>query len=123
MPANRGVNQARPRSRSRETTPVADPGRTEDVLIRNYDHERGYDLRLTVRARTDETTFRNRYYLQPGEIVSECDQLPSGDYEVAVTLDDRQESSDTHRIDSSADHTVVIEIGNGALSLTEGLYS
>lgn len=123
MPSQRDRNRTRSHSRLQETTQVFDPDKTEDVLIRNYDHRRGYDLRLVVRTQTGETAFQNRYFLQPGETVSECDLLPNGDYEVAVTLDNTQEASGQYRIDSSVDHTAVVEVGNGAVSLAEGLHS
>jgi succinylglutamate desuccinylase len=124
MPSQNGLNPQRSRGQSQETTRVVESPaeKTEDVLIRNYDHRRGYDLHLVV-TDGDETAFQNRYYLQPGETVSECDLLPSADYEITVTLDTTQETSRHFRIDSSPDHTAVVEIGNGALSLTEGLYS
>lgn len=122
MPSQNGLNHPQSRNRSQEMTRVFDPSakKTEDILIRNYDHQRGFDLHLVV-THTDETAFQKRYYLQPGETISECDLLPSAQYEVTVTLDDTQEASEHCRIDQSLDHTVVIEIGNRALSLTEGL--
>ena len=123
MPSQQDLNHPRSHGQLQDTTQAFDPGRTEDVLIRNYDHQRGYDLTLVVLTQAGETVFQNRYYLQPGETVSECDLLPSDDYEIAVTLDNTQEASRRYRIDSSPDHTAVIEIGNGALSLTAGLYS
>jgi hypothetical protein len=122
MPSQQGPRR---HGQSQTTTRVfASPaGETEDILIRNYDHQRGYDLHLVVVSHAGETVFQKRYYLQPGAIVSECDLLLSADYEITVTLDNTQEASGHYRIDSSPDHTAVIEIGNGALSLTEGLHS
>jgi hypothetical protein len=123
MPSQKELDDSGTHSRLQETTQVFDPGKTEDVLIRNYDHQRGHDLNLVIRTQAGERVFRNRYYLQPGETVSECDILPSADYEIAVTFDNTQEASRRYQIDSSAGHTAVIEIGNGALSLSEGLHS
>jgi hypothetical protein len=119
-----GVETPRSRDRSQETEDVVDnvANRNEDILIRNYDHRSGYDLQLTVATHTDTTTVQRRYHLRPGEVVSECDLLPSADCEVTVTLDGAQETSRHCRIDSSPEHTAVIEMGNGTLSLTEGLY-
>ena len=123
MPSQQGVTHYQSRNRSQGTTRVFDPPakKTEDILIRNYDHQRGYDLHLVV-THVDETAFQKRYYLQPGETISECDLLPSAQYEVTVTLDNTQEATRHCRIGQSLNHTVVIEIGNKALSLTEGLY-
>jgi len=125
MPSPRGTDNLPSRNRAREPERVVDSiaDRSEDVLIRNYDHRRGYDLHLTVVTYPGNTTFQKRYYLPPGEVVSECDLLPSVDCEITVTLDDAEETSGHCRIDSSPEYTAVIEIGNGTLSLTEGLYA
>jgi len=124
MPSQQSANHSRLHERSAETTYVFTQSaeKTEDILIRNYDYQRGYDLHLVI-THAGETVFQKRYYVQPSDTVSECDLLPSADYGVTVTLDNTQEASGHHRIDPSPDHTAVIEIGNGALSLTEGLYS
>ncbi len=125
MPSPRGTDDLPSHNRSQEpervVAGVAD--RSEDILIRNYDHRSGYDLHLTAVTHPDSTTFQKRYYHPPGAVVSECDLLPSSDCEITVVLDGVQEASKHCRIDSSPDHTAVIEIGNGTLSLTEGLYA
>lgn len=96
---------------------------TEEIFIRNYDHQWGYDLDLVVATPDGEPVFRKQYYLQPGHTVSERDVLRSADYQLHVTLDNSHEESRQCRIDSSPAHTAVIEVGNGVLSLTEGLQS
>jgi hypothetical protein len=123
MPSPRGRDDHPSRNRQ-ESERVVDStaDSNEDILIRNYDHRSGYDLHLTVITHPDNTTFQKRYYLPPGAVVSECDLLPSIDCKITAVLDDVQEASRHCRIDSSPDHTAVIEIGNGTLSLTEGLY-
>jgi hypothetical protein len=62
-----------------------------------------------------------RYYLQPGEARSEHGLLPSVEHELHATLDGCRDATLRCRIDSSSEHTAVVEAGNGALSLTEGL--
>jgi hypothetical protein len=123
MPSPRGRDDNPSRNRQ-ESEQVVDStaDRTEDILIRNYDHRSGYDLHLTVITHPDNTTFQKRYYLPPGAVVSECDLLRSIDCKITAVLDDVQEVSRHCQIDSSPDHTAVIEIGSGTLSLTEGLY-
>lgn len=123
MPSPRGRDDNPSRNRQESEQAVdSTADRTEDILIRNYDHRSGYDLHLTVSTHPDNTTFQKRYYLPPGAVVSECDLLRSIDCKITAVLDDVQEVSRHCRIDSSPDHTAVIEIGNGTLSLTEGLY-
>lgn len=93
----------------------------ESVHLRSYDHRWGYDLDVEVRDADGEPVFRDRYYLLPGHATSETLEVPPGTYEVQVTLDNRTERRRECRIDATPDHTAVIEVGNGIVSLTEGL--
>lgn len=95
----------------------------EDLHVRNYDHRWGYDLCIEARDDSDEVLLEKRYYLQPGQVESEVGVLPHGDYEIRVTLDNLREEVLHCRIDADPSNTAVIEVGNGALSLTEGLHS
>jgi hypothetical protein len=96
--------------------------RSEDVFIRNFDTQRSYDL--TVRIRDAEgIVFANRYYLTPGRTEHETDRLTAGKYEVIVELDGRRRRQQTCRIGSAVEDTVLVEIGNGTVSITQGLYS
>lgn len=94
---------------------------SEDIHVRNYDPQWGYDLSIEVTDPGGDVVLEERYYLQPGGIESELDALPSGDYEVEANLDDLKQETLRCRIDEGPEHSVFIEIGNGALSLTEGL--
>ncbi|MDZ7701530.1 MAG: hypothetical protein U5J98_05380 [Halobacteriales archaeon] len=94
---------------------------TEHVHIRNHDYQWGYDLTLEIVDADGHAVFEDRYYLQPGQIESELDALPPGEYEVRATLDNLQEASLECRIGPSPEETVVVELGNGILSLTAGL--
>lgn len=96
---------------------------TENIHIRNYDHQWGYDLTIEIVAADGHLRLEKRYYLQPGQIENEVDLLPHDDYELRVTLDNDQQKTLQCRIDASPANTAVIGVGNGALSLTDGLYS
>jgi hypothetical protein len=65
--------------------------------------------------------FEADYHLQPGDADSEVDALPAGTYEIRATLDNETRKTATCRIGSDPDRTAVIEVGNGVLSVTEGL--
>lgn len=97
------------------------PPRSEDIYMRNYDPYWGYDLEVTVR-RSDEAVFESSYYFQPGEIKSVGNVIPAGEYEVTVELDNHREKTTACRVSSAPDHTIHVELGNGTVSLTEGLY-
>jgi hypothetical protein len=95
--------------------------RSEEIHVRNFDFQRGYDLRVEVRDDRG-LAFANRYHLTPGKTVSEIDQLPPGEYEVRVELDGRRQRTIRCEIDGTPDRTALIEVGNGTVSVTEGLY-
>lgn len=95
---------------------------TEDVYLRNYDPFCEYDLTVTITDASGESVFRQRYYFQPGEVKSERDLLPAGTYEVTVELDNRRRETATCRVGPDPDRTVHVELGNGTVSVTEGLY-
>lgn len=94
--------------------------RAEAIRIRSYDHQWAYDLDVELVTAAGDTVFQERYYLLPGHVESESDIVPNGDYEVRVTLDNAHHETLQCRIDSTPDYTVVVEVGNGALALTEG---
>ncbi|WP_436929959.1 hypothetical protein [Halosimplex halobium] len=96
--------------------------RSEDIHLRNYDREWGYDLDVTVRGGGDEPVFESRYYCQPGEVIAVENVLAPGEYDVVVELDNRRAVAAECRVSSAPDHTIRVEVGNGTVSLTEGLY-
>ena len=95
---------------------------TEDVHLRNYDPFCEYDLTVTVTDEGGDLVFRRRYYFQPGEVESERDLLEPGTYEVSVELDNRRRETATCRVGPDPERTVHVELGNGTVSVTEGLY-
>lgn len=95
--------------------------RSEELYIRNFDVERTYNLTVTVKD-SDGIVFTNRYHVKPGVTVSELNRLVPGEYLVQVELDGQQQAEIPCSIDESPDHTAVIEVGNGIVSVTEGLY-
>lgn len=95
--------------------------RTEDLHLRSYAHEWAYDVAVEVRTPDGDVAFAAEYYLQPGDAESEIDALPPGEYEIRATLDNDRRETATCRIGPEPDRTAVLEVGNGVLSLTEGL--
>lgn len=96
--------------------------RSEDLFIRNYDPFRGYALRVTVNGADGAPVLDETYYLQPGGIKSVADRLSPGEYEVAVRLDSYRRKTADCRVSPSPEQTIHVELGNGTVSLTEGLY-
>lgn len=83
--------------------------RNEAVHIRSYDHQEAYDLDIEFVKRDGETAFEKHYYLLPGHIESESSIVPSGNYEIRVSLDNSHGETLECRIDSSLDHTAVMD--------------
>ncbi|WP_267161020.1 hypothetical protein [Halovenus salina] len=95
--------------------------RSEELHLRNFDVSREHTL--TVRVSDDDgLVFANRYYLTPGKTVSELGRIPPGEYEVRVELDGRRQQTATCEIGERPSKTALVEVGNGTVSLTEGLY-
>lgn len=107
--ADRGARAAR----------LAAAGR-EHIHVRNHDHQWGYDLSIEVVDPAGDVRFEKRYYLLPGQVETELDVLPAGEYELRATLDNLHRDVLRCRIDDDPANTAVIEFGNGALSLTHG---
>ena len=107
----------------RRTDPTEPPSTrsTEDVLIRNHDFQWGYDLEMTVTDANGESVHDERYYLPPGETKSEFGLLDPGNYEFHVVLDNRRELTTRVDVDDATDG-VLVELGNGAVSVHDGLY-
>jgi hypothetical protein len=119
MQRNRSDHERHVESRADAETPPA----SEAVHVRSHDHEWAYDLDLEIAALDGEVVFQRRYYLQPGASRSEVGDLPDGEYEVRAILDNEHREVRRCRIDATTEGTVVVEIGNGVLSLTQGLHA
>lgn len=95
--------------------------RSEDLHLRSYAHESAYDVAVEVITPDGDVAFEADYYLRPGDAESEVDALPAGEYEIRATLDNDRRETATCQIGADPDRTAVIEVGNGVLSLTQGL--
>jgi hypothetical protein len=93
---------------------------TEDIHIRNYDTRESHTL--WVRVVEDGTcVFERSYRLRPGEAESELDALPEGEYDVEVELDGLRRRVGRCEVGEGPERTVLVEMGNGTVSVTEGV--
>jgi hypothetical protein len=99
---------------------AASSARREDLHIRNLDLKRGYNLRVEVRD--GESVFTREYRLGPGERHSELDQLAPGTYTVVASLGDGRRRATRCTINDRPARAALIEIGNGTVSVTDGLH-
>jgi hypothetical protein len=100
-----------------ESTAVA----SADLFVRNFDTTR--TNHLTVRVRDDDgIVFASRYALTPGKTECEVGRLGPGEYDVIVELDSQRRERATCQIGPGPEKTILVEIGNGTVSVTQGLY-
>jgi hypothetical protein len=96
--------------------------RSEDIHVRNHDIAERHSVELVVRDDRGRRVFQNRYYLAPGQAESECDVLGSGSYVVEVYCDGVRRQQRKCHVGDQPDQTALIELGNGLVSVTEGIY-
>lgn len=100
-----------------------DAARSEDIHVRNHDVADQHTVEITVHDSDGRRVFRDRYTLFPGQAESECDALDSdGSYVVEVSCDGIHRETRECRIGKSPEQTALIELGNGVVSVTEGIY-
>jgi hypothetical protein len=93
---------------------------SEDLHIRNHDHASSYDITLDI-IDGEETKHHAEYHLLPDQSGSSVNLLPAGEYTVAATIDGQLSKTAVVEVSDEPDQTIVIEIINGKLKITEGL--
>jgi hypothetical protein len=95
--------------------------RNEEIHVRNFDVRRSYDLTVQIRT-ASEVVFLTRYSLTPGKTATELGRVSPGEYEVYAELGGRRSERVRCEIDETPEGTARIEVGNGTLSVSQGLY-
>lgn len=121
QPAARdGHHPAASPSNAHPASPASDQ-HSEDLFVRNYDIERTYHLRLTAVHDADDERLERQYTLQPGQVIAEFGILPSGQYELRVEIA-HTGTDGTCTVGTAPDETALVEVGNGTVSISQGLY-
>lgn len=112
----------------RRSVPAAESGSTdqpfvseESLVLRNYDSETTHEVGVRFLDAEDETAFRQTFTLAPQATVSVCMRLPRAVYRVEVDLDDCSTSAEC-LVGSGPDETALVEVGNGLVSVAEGVF-
>lgn len=108
--------------RPTEQDPVPASRQTEDLHVRNYDVRRTYDVAVSAESDSGTREFERRYTLRPGQCRSLTGVLPDGTYDVTVALDPVSEETVACRIGPAPEATALVEVGNGVVSVSQGLY-
>lgn len=94
---------------------------SQELFVRNYDIERTYHLQVTVTRTVADERLEREYTLQPGQVITECNGLAAGEYEFRVAIDHTQ-TEQLCTIGPGPDETALVEVGNGTVSISQGLY-
>lgn len=108
--------------------------RCEQLHLRNYDESRRYRLTVSVSQPNSGHEYEATYELGPGDVESELEVVPPGRYQVHVSGSFRPTGEESHNGTTGSDEetadcnvgdrppqTVVVECGNGVISVSEGL--
>lgn len=115
-----------PRSTGDESAPEstdAEPRLGFDIeaaRVRNYDHRDGHSVHVTLEALDDGTRLTQRSYLAPGQSTRVSDALESGRYRLRIRVDGVERRRVNVELDETPAGTVIVELGNGVVSVTRG---
>lgn len=105
---------------SRAAGPSALSAPAVAVQLRNYDHHRGHAVRVTAMDSEDEVAFADRVFLAAGQTTRMTETIDPADYALRVRVDGIDRTTVTCRLDDTPSGTAVVELGNGAVSVTAG---
>ena len=114
---------APPRRRTESVGSSVSTGRAyqgEQLTLRNHDHRSGYELGVHVTDGEGTTVGQERYVVGSETTKRVFDVCPPGEYTVEVSHAGEVTDTVAGRLDESADGTVVVECGNGVVSVTTG---
>lgn len=100
--------------------PITDQ-HSQELFVRNYDMERTYHLQVTVARTGADERLEREYTLHPGQVITECNGLAAGEYELRVEID-HTATEQPCAIGPGPDETALVEVGNGTVSISQGLY-
>ena len=139
MPAQRHRNRPHRAVDREEHSDSGASARSEDIHVRNYDVHASHTVEVTIydasatadhastaadrtATNSSQVAFAARYHLRPGQAESECDVLPPGTYLLEVRCDGVRRERERCTVSETPGETATIEIGNGAVSVTETVY-
>jgi hypothetical protein len=93
----------------------------ESIVLRNYDSETTHEVAVELRNADDEIAFQHTYTLTPQTVTSIQTRLPRAVYRVEVRVDGADSSSADCLVGSGPSETALAEVGNGLVSVAEGV--
>jgi hypothetical protein len=95
---------------------------THGVVLRNYDGEDAHELSVEFRDAAGTTVFDRTFALEPLDTVTAQPNVEPDTYRVSAKCDGGQTASTECLIGSQAGEAALVEVGNGVVSLTDGLF-
>jgi hypothetical protein len=95
---------------------------THGVVLRNYDGEDAHELSVEFRDGAGTVVFDRTFPLDPLDTVAVRPHIKADIYRVTVDCDGGRTASEECLIGSQVGEAALIEVGNGVVSLTDGLF-
>lgn len=95
---------------------------SEVLHLRNFDSQQSHTVEVAIHDERGESVLEEQYLLSPEQLESEFGVLSAGTYVVEVWCDGVRGDRRRCQIDDRPEKTAVIDLGNGVVSITEGLY-
>lgn len=118
----------RQRSRSPDETAAESNGseprldvETEAVRVRNYDHRTGHSVHVTLDGLDVDARLTDRSYLAPGQSTRVSGAVEPGQYQLQLRVDGVERRRADLELDGTPAGAAVVELGNGAVSITRGV--
>lgn len=93
----------------------------ECLTLRNYDCHVSHEVTVRFYDADDDVAFKRSYTLSPLDVVSVSQRLDRAVYRVCVEVDGETTVDADCLIGSGPNETALVELGNGLLSVTEGV--
>lgn len=94
----------------------------ETIVLRNYDGELTHEVVVELRNADDEIALQKTYTLTPQTVTSIQTRLPRAVYNVDVRVAGTDSSSADCLVGSGPSETALVEVGNGLVSVAEGVF-
>ncbi|WP_247006166.1 hypothetical protein [Halorientalis litorea] len=93
----------------------------ESVVVRNYDSADAHEVTVRLLDADDEVVFSQTNVVPPQAVVSIFEPLDRGVYCVEAQLTDAELDSAECLVGSGPDETALVELGNGIVSVVDGI--
>jgi hypothetical protein len=119
---------AHQRHRSPDTRPDSDPRRDAERLVseewlvlRNYDADAAHEVTVRLYGPRDDLLATRTETVGPAETLVVASRVHRGVYRVRVDLDGYARDDAECLLGSGPNETALVEVGNGLVSVTDGL--